>query len=59
VPSLVIFGSRRDPSAGSSHSSSGRAAQTSVSEPRSATLAPNSVVCGAISSVESRPIVTA
>jgi len=38
---------------------SGRAAQTIVSEPSSATFAPNSVVCGAIRRTESRPIATA
>ena len=39
-----------DLSAGKSHSISGRAAQTSASAPSSATLVPNSVVCGAIRS---------
>ena len=41
---------------GSAHSSSGRTAQTSVSAPSSATFVPNSVVCRAISSVDSSPM---
>ena len=47
-----------EPAAGSSHSSSGRTAQTIVSEPRSATLAWNSVCIGAISRVARRPTPT-
>ena len=45
--------------ASASRISSGRAAQTIASEERTATLEPNSVVCGASSSAASSPIETA